>query len=188
MALTTKPLDVSTWSDFAGLAGEHHGVWDGCWCLGFHEEGRPHVHTPEQRRELKEARVREGRAHAALVFDDGRCAGWCQFGPTEELPRIKHQKAYREGLRELPDWRITCFFVGRTHRHRGVADAALEGALQEIARLGGGTVESYPEDTSGRKVSGSFLFNGTVAMFERHGFTRCRQIGKHRWVVRRLVG
>jgi hypothetical protein len=19
----------------------------------------------------------------------------------------------------LPDWRITCFFVGRTHRHRG---------------------------------------------------------------------
>jgi GNAT superfamily N-acetyltransferase len=188
MALTTKPLDAGTWRDFAGLAEEHHGVWDGCWCLGFHEEGRPYIHTPERRRELKEARVRDGRAHAALVFDDGRCAGWCQFGPTEELPRIKHQKAYREGLRELPDWRITCFFVGRTHRHRGVAEAGLKGALQEIARLGGGRVESYPEDTSGRKVSGSFLFNGTVAMFERHGFTRCRQIGKHRWVVRRVVG
>jgi GNAT superfamily N-acetyltransferase len=188
MALATKPLDTSTWSDFAHLAEEHHGVWDGCWCLGFHQEGRNGVHTPAQRRALKEARVRDGRAHAALVFDDGRCVGWCQYGPTEELPRIKHQKAYQEGLRELPDWRITCFFVGRTHRHRGVADAALAGALVEIARLGGGTVESYPEDTSGRKVSGSFLFNGSVAMFERHGFTRCRQIGKHRWVVSRLVG
>ncbi|MGA2012200.1 MAG: GNAT family N-acetyltransferase [Solirubrobacteraceae bacterium] len=187
MPFTTRPLDASTWPDFAGLAEDHHGVWDGCWCLGFHEEGRPHVHTPQQRRALKEARVREGRAHAALVFDGARCAGWCQFGPTEELPRIKHQKAYREGLRDLPDWRITCFFVGRSHRHRGVAEAALAGALAEIARLGGGSVESYPEDTTGRKVSGSFLHNGTVALFERHGFARSRQIGKHRWVVRRVV-
>jgi GNAT superfamily N-acetyltransferase len=188
MSLTTKPLDVSIWSEFARLADDHHGVWDGCWCLGFHEEGRPHFHTPEQRRALKERRVREGRAHAALVFDGERCVGWCQFGPTEELPRIKHQRVYREGLGQLPDWRITCFFVGRTHRHRGVADAALAGALTEIARLGGGVVESYPEDTSGRKVSASFLNNGTVAMFERHGFTSNRQIGKHRWVVDRRVG
>lgn len=131
--------------------------------------------------------MRDGRAHASLVFDDGQCVGWCQFGPTEELPRIKHQKAYRDGLRELPDWRITCFFVGRTHRHRGVAEAALAGALAQIAGLGGGTVESYPEDTSGRKVSGSFLNNATLAMFERHGFTPSRRIGKHRWVVSRVV-
>jgi hypothetical protein len=188
MAFASRPLDASTWSDFARLAEGHHGVWEGCWCLGFHEEGRPHVHTPEQRRALKEARVRDGRAHAALVFDGAQCVGWCQFGSPEELPRIKHQKAYRDGLQELPDWRITCFFVGRTHRHRGVAGVALGGALTEIARLGGGVVESYPEDTADRKVSGSFLHNGTVAMFERHGFARGRQIGKHRWVVSRVVG
>lgn len=51
----------------------------------------------------------------------------------------------------------------------------------------GGTVEGYPEDASGRKVSGSSLYNGTIAMFERHGFARGRQIGKYRWVVHRLV-
>ncbi len=121
------------------------------------------------------------------MFDGGRCVGWCQFGPTEELPRIKHQAAYRLGLRELPDWWITCFFVARTHRGRGVADTALAGALAEIARLGGGTVESYPEDTTDRKVSASFLHNGTLAMFEHHGFSRSRQIGKRRWVVSRVV-
>ena len=48
-------------------------------------------------------------------------------------------------------------------------------------------MESYPEDTNDRKVSDSFLHNGTVAMFERHGFTRDRQIGKHRWVLSRLI-
>ena len=153
----------------------------------FYEEGRPHVHSPEQRRALKETRVREGRAHAALVFDDACCVGWCQFGAPEELPRIKHQKTYRSGLRELPDWRITCFFVARSHRHRGVADTALAAAIEQIARLGGGAVESYPEDTTDRKVSGSFLHNGTVTMFERHGFVRSRQIGKHHWVVSRTI-
>jgi len=71
--------------------------------------------------------------------------------------------------------------------HHGVADAGLDGALAEIARLGGGRVESYPEDTAGRKVSGSFLNNATVAMFERHGFTRERRLGKNHWVVSREI-
>ena len=71
---------------------------------------------------------------------------------------------------------------------RRLAGAALDGALEEIARLGGGTVESYPEDTEGRSVSGSFLHNGTVAMFERQGFERTRRIGKHHWVVTKVVG
>jgi len=31
------------------------------------------------------------------------------------------------------------------------------------------------------------LHNGTVAMFERHSFERTRQIGKHHWVVSRIV-
>lgn len=188
MGLTTKPLDADTWVDFERLVQAHDGVWGGCWCLGFHEEGANGVHSPDQRRALKRARVLEGRAHAALVYDGEQCVGWCQFGPTDELPRIKHQKAYRAGLQHPPDWRITCFFVGRNHRHMGVADVALGGALDEIARLGGGLVESYPEDTSGRKVSGSFLHNATVAMFERRGFVRDRRIGTHRWVVTRRVG
>jgi hypothetical protein len=64
---------------------------------------------------------------------------------------------------------------------------ALAGALAEIARLGGGTVESYPEDAEGRSVSGSFLHNGTVAMFESRGFERTRRLGKHHWVVTKVV-
>jgi ferric-dicitrate binding protein FerR (iron transport regulator) len=55
-----------------------------------------------------------------------------------------------------------------------VAGAALAGVLNEIGRLGGGLVTSYPEDTAGRKVSGSFLHNATVEMFERHGFVHDR--------------
>jgi len=181
---TTKALDETTWPDFADLAERHNGVWGGCWCMGFHPEGAVRSH---ERRSWKETRVREGRAHAALVYDGDTCVGWCQFGPPDELPRIKNKKLYLAGVEELPDWRITCFFVDKGHRGRGVAAAGLAGALVEIARLGGGTVESYPEDAGDRKVSASFLHNATLAMFEQQGFERSRKIGKNRWVVATTV-
>jgi ribosomal protein S18 acetylase RimI-like enzyme len=185
--LRARALDETTWPDFAALVERHNGVWGGCWCMAFHAEGVGRTKTAAQNRLEKEYRVTEGRAHAALVYDGPTCVGWCQFGPTDELPRIKRRRAYLDGLGALPDWRITCFFVDSKCRRKGVASTALEGALHEIAQRGGGTVESYPEDTAARKVSSSFLHNGTLAMFESHGFERTRRLGKHHWVVTKVV-
>ena len=183
----TKPLDGTTWPDFARLVEKHNGVWGGCWCMSFHLKGGFANRTVAQNRSEKEHRVRDGRAHAALVYDRSAAVGWCQFGPTEELPRIKNKRAYLDGLTDLPDWRITCFFVDRDYRRKGVASVALGGALREISRLGGGTVESYPEDAKGRSASASFLHNATVSMFEREGFKRSRRLGKNHWVVTKIV-
>ena len=182
-----KALDESTWPDFGRLVEKHNGVWGGCWCMAFHVEGVGRGKTASQNRAQKEGRVREGRAHAALVYDGAQVVGWCQFGPTDELPRIKHKREYDSGLTELPDWRITCFFVDKDYRGQGVTALALKGALSEIARLGGGTVESYPEDVEGRSVSASFLHNATVALFESQGFQRTRRLGKSHWVVSKVV-
>ena len=65
--LQVRPLDAATWPDFARLVERHNGVWGGCWCMGFHAEGVGRTKTPGQNRSEKECRVREGRAHAALV-------------------------------------------------------------------------------------------------------------------------
>jgi GNAT superfamily N-acetyltransferase len=186
-SFSVKALDDTTWPAFAHLVERHNGVWGGCWCMGFHSEGVGRGHTPGQNRDAKERRVANDQAHAALVFDADTCVGWCQFGSTDELPRIKRQRDYGAGLGALPDWRITCFFVDRGYRGEGVASAALAGALDEIARHGGGKVESYPEDAAGRSVSGSFLHNATLALFEQHGFEPTRRLGKNHWVVTKVV-
>ncbi|NOT06190.1 MAG: GNAT family N-acetyltransferase [Anaerolineales bacterium] len=179
-----KPLDESTWSDFARLVEKHNGIWGGCWCIAFHQKG---TGSASGNRFEKECRVREGRAHAALVYDGPIAVGWCQFGPTDELPRIKLKRDYQNNLTKLPDWRITCFFVDRDYRGKGVASIALNGALNEIARLGGGAVESYPQDVEGQSTSGSFLYNTTVSIFERQGFQRTRRLGKNHWVVTKVI-
>ena len=182
--LIAKALETSTWPDFARLVERHNGVWGGCWCLSFHQRS---TGSAAKNQSEKLSRVRTGKAHAALVYDGTTAVGWCQFGHIDELPRIKHRRDYEGKLTKLPDWRITCFFVDRDHRRTGVTSVALAGALREIARLGGGTVESYPEDVAGRKTSGSFLYNATVSIFERQGFRRSRRLGMHHWVVTKVV-
>jgi GNAT superfamily N-acetyltransferase len=182
---TIKALDETTWDAFAALVDRNNGVFGGCWCLGFHPEGGDKSLTAAQRRQRKLERVREGTAHAALVFDQDDCVGWCQFGAPDEVPRIKSRAVYEKGQSVPPAWRIACNFVGKGHRRRGVATAALAGALDLIAGLGGGTVEGYPEGAE--SVPAGFLFNGALSTYERLGFTRDRKIGKHRWVVSKVV-
>jgi GNAT superfamily N-acetyltransferase len=184
MSYAVRPLDASTWPAFAELVERNNGVFGGCWCLGFHPDGN----RRSGRRAAKEDRVRTGRAHAALVLDeDGTAQGWCQYGSPEELTRIKHRREYDKDAPPRPDWRITCFYVDTKHRRRGVARAALAGALDQIARAGGGLVEAISEVTAGREAPGRFLFSATVELFEDVGFTRVRQVGKHAWIVSRTV-
>ena len=187
MPLTSKPLTVKTWPAFARLVEKHNGIFGGCWCISFHLDPEGGKVPSKHYRKMKENLVREGRAHAALVFDGPDAVGWCQFGPTAELPNIRSRKAYEEGLQRLPDWRITCFFIDRERRGEGIATLALHEALRYIAQSGGGMVEAYPEDYTGERTSNSFLCSGTLGMFEKTGFRKVRKIAMRRWVVVRRI-
>jgi GNAT superfamily N-acetyltransferase len=180
-----RPLEESTWPAFAALVERNNGIFGGCWCMGFHAEGVGKDTTAELNRERKLERVQAGTAHAALVFRGEDCLGWCQFGRPAELPRIKSRAAYEKGEPVSPDWRIACNYVGKGNRRQGVATAALAGALDLIASLGGGTVEGFPE--TAESVPAGFLYNGALSTYERLGFTRARKIGKHRWLVTRDI-
>jgi ribosomal protein S18 acetylase RimI-like enzyme len=183
-AYTTGPLDASSWDAFAELVERNNGVYGGCWCIAHHTEYQRGVSDP---RTLKEQLVKSGRPHAALVFDEsGVAQGWCQYGSPGELG-LKHQREYAKDPPPRADWRITCIFVDKHDRGRGVARAALAGALSQIAAAGGGLVEAISETTAGREAQDRFLFSATVEFFEQYGFTRGRQVGKYAWIVSRQL-
>jgi GNAT superfamily N-acetyltransferase len=184
---TVEALGPDTWTAFAELAERHNGVWGGCWCTWFHPACAERGQSAEGNRALKKRLVDENRAHAALVFDGDVAVAWCQYGSPDELPRIYHRKEYEAGLDRLPDYRLTCFFVDRRYRRKGVAAVALRGALDLIAQAGGGVVEAYPQDTDGRKISASFLYNGTRSLFEQAGFRYDRPKGANHCVMSTAV-
>ena len=181
-----EELTAATWPAFEALVRKHNGIFGGCWCLWFHEQ--PGTGTQDGNCAAKKGLVEDGVAHHALVMEGDAAVGWCEYGSPAELPNIYHHREYDASGIEPTRYRITCFFVDRDHRRQGVAELALGGALDAIARAGGGSVEGFPRhDLDGRKLSASFLFNGTLHMFERAGFSRVRDLGTLRIIVRREV-
>ena len=180
-----RALGPETWEAFARLAERHNGVFGGCWCTWFHTFHSEKTFDAADNRALKQRLVEEGRAHAALVFDGDEAVAWAEYGSPAELPNIYHLKEYEAELDELPDYRITCVFVDKKYRRKGLSRIAVQGAVDLIAATGGGVVEGYPHDTEGQKVS--VLYNSTRAVFERAGFAYVRPKGKRNCVMRATV-
>jgi GNAT superfamily N-acetyltransferase len=174
-----EPLSPATWHAFAGLVERHNGIFGGCWCTWFHPECADRGPGYEGSRVMKKQLVETGRAHAALVLLGDEAIAWAEFGPPEELPNIHHRKQYDAEKEGDPDHRITCVFVDRRFRRRGLTEVAIRGALDLIAQAGGGVVEAYPHDLTHqtKKMSSSFLYNGTRRLYERLGFTYVRPKG-----------
>jgi GNAT superfamily N-acetyltransferase len=177
--LEVSPLTAETWPAFDALVQRHNGIFGGCWCIWFHPDGPERGQGAEANRELKKRYVEVGAAHAALVMDGEVAIAWAEYGTPTELPTIHHHKQYDAEKDGDPDYRITCVFVDRSYRRQGVTEIAIRGALDLIAQAGGGVVEAYPHDLTNqtKKMSSSFLYNGTRRLYERLGFTYVRPKG-----------
>jgi GNAT superfamily N-acetyltransferase len=197
----TKELSQRTWPDFVKLFSQGNG-FDFCMCMHFQRPcGLPKsqwLRTRTERgvrnRREKKALVEKGCAHGILVYANGEPVGWCQYGPSEELPRIDNSRKYRHlapcpGTQKL--WRITCFAVLKEYRKRRVASAALHAALEAIRNKGGGLVEAYPINRWLSRAFGNESTHGTASMFEKAGFKPVVPLGGTRFsshvLMRRTV-
>ena len=124
-------------------------------------------------RKDKETLVLQGRSHAILVYDGKTAVGWCRYGDQAESPRIDAGRNYRKvgppaGAEKL--WRITCFYVDRAYRGRGVSKIALKAALESIKRQRGGIVEAYRVVSRKMAAVPEWRWFGTPGMFRKEGF------------------
>lgn len=182
-------LSPQTWPAFDALVQRHNGIFGGCWCIWFHPVGPERGQGAESNRVLKKSYVERGMAHAALVMGGDEAIAWAEFGTPTELPNLHHRKQYDATKTADPDYRITCVFVDKRYRRQGISELAVRGALDLIAASGGGLVESYPHDLTDqtKRMSASFLYNGTRRMYERLGFTYDRPKGLKNCVMVKAV-
>jgi len=84
---------------------------------------------------------------------------------------MDHNRNYRRLKLESEGpklWRITCFVVDKDYRRRGVATAALNGAIDAIRKQGGGVVEAFP--VSRTDQGPGYMYTGRVSTFKKAGF------------------
>lgn len=191
MAYTTQELSPRTLPDFEKLAVKQGG----CWCM-YYQRPKPigrKLSSAEWKRinkKDKETLVQQGRSHAILVYQGKTPVGWCQYGSKDELPRIEAGRNYRKvgpPVEAEKLWRITCFFVDRAYRGKGVSKFALKAALESIKKQGGGTVEAYPVVSKKMAAVPEWRWFGTPGMFRREGFKAVAPLGTSGVLMRKTI-
>ena len=191
MAYTTRELNTRTLPDFERLAVKQGE----CWCMYYQRPkpiGRKLSSTERRRinRNDKETLVRQGRSHAILVYEGKTAVGWCQYGSKDELPRIDAGRNYRKvgpSLVAEKLWRITCFFVEKDYRGKGVSKIALKAALESIKKQGGGIVEAYPVVSKKMAAVPEWRWFGTPGMFRKEGFRTVAPLGTSGVLMRKTI-
>jgi GNAT superfamily N-acetyltransferase len=144
MTLTIHPLTPDLWPALEDLFGEN-GACNGCWCMywriGTAYRTRPRAQNKEAFREV----VRRGPPPGLLAFDGAIAVGWCQFTPRDSLPWLDRVWRLKRGD-DVPVWSLSCFYVRKGYRKRGVTSALIAAALAAARRAGAPALEASPLD------------------------------------------
>jgi predicted GNAT family acetyltransferase len=171
MKITTKNSSPELWKDIVELFGSN-GACGGCWCQSWKiEKGErwADIKGNKAKQRLKKG-IEKGTTHAILAYDGNTPVGWLCFGPRESFPRLNRARTLR--CDDISDvWSITCFFVRRGFRKKGVASAMLQSALKTMKKMKVKIAEGYPSkpDKNGNYVD-TFAWTGTIGLFENAGF------------------
>ncbi|MFO0589568.1 MAG: GNAT family N-acetyltransferase [Polyangiaceae bacterium] len=154
-----------------------------CFCRFWHFTGtnnewldRCANRTIENERELR-AGIAAGAPDAqgviARVAGARTVVGWAKVAPVTSMKKAYDRRLYRNlpcfaGDREGV-FAIGCFLVHPEHRHRGVAEALVRGAIRFAPMWGARALEAFPRRPR-EPVRDDELWTGPMSAFERNGF------------------
>lgn len=171
MKLRIRPLSYELWPALEDLFGEL-GACSGCWCM-YWRIGSSYRKQPRERNKAAFCRiVKEGPPPGLLGFDGDVCVGWCQLTPRDSLPWL--DRVWRlKRVDDLPVWSISCFYVRKGYRKRGITSALIAAALKAAKAAGAPALEAYPLDGD---LTPSASGTGYASTFARAGF---QMVGRH---------
>lgn len=182
MKLTIRRLTPSLWPALESLFGKG-GASNGCWCMYWRIGPEYHKRPRAKNKSAFHGVVKQGPAPGLLAFDGERPVGWCQLTPRSDLGWLNRKQAL-EPVDDVPVWSLSCFYVRREYRRRGVMAALIVEALKAAKRANAPALEAYPVDRA-RPGSTSNVFTGTVSTFRRLGFIVVARRQPSRPIMRR---
>jgi len=165
MDLRIEPLTADRWpalEDLFGERGASNGRWCMYWRIGREYRRRDRAENRADFRRIVEA----GPPPGLLAFEGELAVGWCQLTPRDALPGLERSRRLAR-VDDLDVWSISCLYVRKGFRRRGVTSALIQGALEAARRAGAVAVEAYPLDAN---LTPSASGTGFASTFERAGF------------------
>jgi GNAT superfamily N-acetyltransferase len=171
MKLTIRPLTPELWPALEDLFADSANC-QRCWCMYWRIGAAYRKKANKQNQAAFRAVVKKGPPPGLIALDGTLAVGWCQLGPRAALPQLAREWRLKP-VDDKPVWAISCFYVRKSHRRRGVNAALIEAALAAARRAKAPALEAYPFD---RDLSPSSTSTGFASTFARAGF---RVVARH---------
>jgi GNAT superfamily N-acetyltransferase len=175
------------WTDLETLFGAR-GACGGCWCMVWRKRRAAFEQCKgEGNRESLRALVESPRPPGLLAYDGAEVVGWVSIAPRDEFPALDNSRIWKR-LDDQPVWSITCFFVRKEWRGRGLTVALIEAACDWARSQGARIVEAYPtEPAAGQKQPVVFVWTGMASAFQTAGFAEVARCSAQRPLMRRRL-
>ena len=147
------------------------------WRIGSAYRKRPGQANRAAFREV----VERGPPPGLLAFDGGLAVGWCQLTPRAAVPWLDRTWRLKR-VDDVPVWSLSCLYVRKGYRRRGITSALIVAALQAAERANAPALEAYPFDAD---VSPSASGTGYASTFARAGFRTVARRSPERPIMRR---
>lgn len=183
MKLTYKPLTSKNWNDFEVLFGER-GACGGCWCMAWRLkpaqfEKQKGAGNKKTMKKLVEKKEQVG----IIAYDKNIPVGWCSFAPREKYVRLENSKVLAP-IDDEPVWSITCFFMEKDYRKKGLSSELLIAAIDFCKKKKVKILEGYPTLPYAKNIPAAFAWTGIPSSFEKAGFTEAARRSKSRPIMR----
>ena len=177
------PLTPERWPDFEKLFGAN-GACGGCWCMTWRRPRKEfNANKGAGNKAAMKALVDAGREPGILAYEDGKAVGWCALAPRTEYTSLERARILKP-VDDDPVWAVSCFFIAKTHRRRGLTAKLLEAAVAFVAARGGKLVEGYPVEPKSDDMPVVFAWTGMASAFLKAGFKEHRRPAPARPIMR----
>lgn len=139
LKLKVRPLTPELWPALEDLFGPL-GACNGCWCMYWRIGAAYRKRARIQNKTDFHAVVKNGPPPGLLAFEEHSAVGWCQLTPRKGLPHLDHVWRLKP-VDDAPVWCISCFYVRKGYRRRGVTSALIEAAARYAKRAGAPALE-----------------------------------------------
>ena len=183
-AIEFQPLTPQRWSDLEQLFGER-GACGGCWCMAWRQTRTEYeANKGERNRRAFQKLVRSGAQPGVLAYDGNTPIGWCAIAPREQYTVLQRSRTLTP-VDDQPVWSVSCFFITRPYRRRGVSVQLLNAAVEFARGRGASIIEGYPVLATTGKLPDAFAWTGVPGTFVRAGFREVARPSRTRPIMRR---
>lgn len=181
--LTFKPLTAARWDDFEKLFGQR-GACGGCWCMLWRlEHARFERQKGAKNKQAMKRLVKSGLVPGILAYHKKEPVGWCSVGPRKDFIRLEKSRILKP-VDDREVWSITCLFIAKEYRNRGVSRGLIDAAVKHAARKGAGIIEGYPFEPKKGKQPDPFVWTGLASAYFAAGFKEVARRSPTRPIVR----